>query len=346
MRQPTLESAVWFLSEDGHQAYLAADTLGAKVRYFWNYLREIGPRTADDVLYRVAYIMADSMDHGDGRFAGWPSILQESVNPFIKLVTEGMLQPAKEMFEAFEIARWRDFHDRRDDKQIEYVCHRWITDQLLCALLGISPSRQVAYGDLQDITAPDCDLYLYRIEREIIWLFGGDTLTGPYSLREVSCEPFREQQDHIPELSTTGLQERLQHVARRCGDNTAAARKTAAARRKKLSIGKVIVTLLLALLACFFIGKAMSTYAANNAPEPDIGNGWDCLRAMMDSSGSTEEWVTERFRFESEGTLDGAPCYIWRSFEAPSYCYCVTMDPPRQVWEILPDVSSTLLWSE
>lgn len=44
MRQPTLESAAWFLSEDGHQAYLAADTLGAKVRYFWDYLREICER--------------------------------------------------------------------------------------------------------------------------------------------------------------------------------------------------------------------------------------------------------------------------------------------------------------
>lgn len=89
--------AEWFFSEDGRRAYTAAGTTGEKTRYFFEYLRGLGQKTPDRVLYKLAYIMADSMDADGGRFAGWPVILQDSVNPFIKLVVDGILQPAEEM---------------------------------------------------------------------------------------------------------------------------------------------------------------------------------------------------------------------------------------------------------
>lgn len=89
--------AEWFFSEDGRRAYAAAGTTGEKTRYFFEYLRGLGQKTPDRVLYKLAYIMADSMDAAGGRFASWPAILQDSVNPFIKLVVDGTLQPAEEM---------------------------------------------------------------------------------------------------------------------------------------------------------------------------------------------------------------------------------------------------------
>lgn len=183
--------AEWFFSEDGHRAYASSGTTGEKTRYFFEYLRGIGQKTPDRVLYKLAYIMADSMDAAGGRFAGWPAILQDSVNPFIKLVVDGTLQPAEEMERSLSTG-WG--FSRSVTKQEEDGCRWWITDQLLCALHGISPVRRVADEELQDSSAEDCDLYLYRIERQIIWLFGGDALMSPYSLRALFCEPFREQQ--------------------------------------------------------------------------------------------------------------------------------------------------------
>lgn len=183
--------AEWFFSEDGRRAYAAAGTTGEKTRYFFEYLRGLGQKTPDRVLYKLAYIMADSMDAAGGRFASWPAILQDSVNPFIKLVVDGTLQPAEEMERSLSTG-WG--FSRSVTKQEEDGCRWWITDQLLCALHGITPCRRVAYEELQDSSAEDCDLYLYRIERQIIWLFGGDALMSPYSLRALFCEPFREQQ--------------------------------------------------------------------------------------------------------------------------------------------------------
>lgn len=334
--------AEWFFSEDGHRAYAAAGTTGEKTRYFFEYLRGLGQKTPDRVLYKLAYIMADSMDAAGGRFAGWPAILQDSVNPFIKLVVDGTLQPAEEMERSLSTG-WGFF--RGVTKQEEDGCRWWITDRLLCALHGISPVRRVAYEELQDSSAEDCDLYLYRIERQIIWLFGGDALMSPYFLRALFCEPFREQQADLGYLHDDLLRGNLQFAAEKNGGITAKTRRDTP-DKQQMSAGRVIVTLLLVLLACFAIGKALSIYAVNSAPEPDMGNGWDCLRAMLDASENPREKVSERFTYQGEGTLDGAPCDIWKSARSPFYYYCVTRDAPRQVWEIQPNISSTMLWSE
>ena len=184
--------AEWFFSEDGHRAYASSGTTGEKTRYFFEYLRGLGQKTPDRVLYKLAYIMADSMDVVGGRFAGWPAILQGGVNPFIKLVVDGILQPAEEMERSLSTG-W-GFSRGVTKQEEEDGCRWWITDQLLCALHGISPVRRVVYEELQDSSAEDCDRYLYRIERQVIWLFGGDALMSPYSLRALFCEPFREQQ--------------------------------------------------------------------------------------------------------------------------------------------------------
>lgn len=85
-----------------------------------------------------------------------------------------------------------------------------------------------------------------------------------------------------------------------------------------MSAGRVIVTLLLVLLACFAIGKALSIYAVNSAPEPDMGNGWDCLRAMLDASENPREKVSEHFTYQGEGTLDARRAISGKAHEAPS----------------------------
>lgn len=259
--------AEWFFSEDGHRAYASSGTTGEKTRYFFEYLRGLGQKTPDRVLYALAYIMADGMDADGGRFAGWPAILQGSVNPFIKLVVDGTLQPAEEMERSLSTG-WG--FSRGVTKQEEDGCRWWITDQLLCALHGITPCRRVAYEELQDSSAEDCDLYLYRIERQIIWLLGGDALMSPYSLRALFCEPFREQQADLGCLHDDLLRGNLQFAAEKNGDITAKTRRDTP-DKQQMSAGRVIVTLLLVLLACFAIGKALSIYAVNSAPEPGYG---------------------------------------------------------------------------
>ncbi len=153
--------AEWFFSEDGHRAYASSGTTGEKTRYFFEYLRGLGQKTPDRVLYKLAYIMADSMDAAGGRFAGWPAILQGSVNPFIKLVVDGTLQPAEEMERSLSTG-WG--FSRGVTKQEEDGCRWWITDQLLCALHGITPCRRVAYEELQDSSAETDTAFLEECE--------------------------------------------------------------------------------------------------------------------------------------------------------------------------------------
>jgi len=105
------KDTAWYLSEEGKEAYENANTGGKKVKYFFDYLctldtvkNSFGDRSligaangglekisewtkAKDgrfaVLYKIAHIMANSMDKSSLPFGGYPNILQADKNPLI-----------------------------------------------------------------------------------------------------------------------------------------------------------------------------------------------------------------------------------------------------------------------
>ena len=81
------KDADWYFSKEGETAYKNATTPAQKTMYFFDYLLAIAKSKDNrDVLYRIAYIMANSMDSSSLEFAGHPNILDPAKNPLVHYI--------------------------------------------------------------------------------------------------------------------------------------------------------------------------------------------------------------------------------------------------------------------
>lgn len=86
----------WFFTEQGKNAYRKAATPADKTFYFYRYLCALAQpqeekqrkRSNREALFRLAFIMADEMDESSLSCAGYPAVLDENKNPFLRLVKE------------------------------------------------------------------------------------------------------------------------------------------------------------------------------------------------------------------------------------------------------------------
>lgn len=85
-------SADWYFSKEGEMAYKNAKTPAQKTMYFFDYLTAVA-KTKDnrDILYRTAYIMANSMDASSLEFGGYPNILDANKNPLVNYIKTSTL---------------------------------------------------------------------------------------------------------------------------------------------------------------------------------------------------------------------------------------------------------------
>lgn len=152
--------SAWYTSEEGKQAYLNADTLPKKTFFFYEYLLSIARYKGNKgVLYKIAFVMADSMVNSELEFAGYPNVIDPAKNPLVAYVKSGVIP------------------ENTGESDFTLI----ICSQLLCALHGekyprnyLLPSRK-PYTRLTkqnpDGSFPD----MYKIERELIWSLCTDT---------------------------------------------------------------------------------------------------------------------------------------------------------------------------
>ena len=144
----------WYFSSEGKQVYDGLSSLSDKTHFFYNYLRVIEGKSnfdsASSLLFRIAYIMANSMVDSNLGFAGYPNILDENKNPFIFYATH---------------APRRDWGEDRDDDisldVLDTLHEEFDAEKVLCFC---------------DENEQPSDLY--KIERDIILMF---TTNGYYS---------------------------------------------------------------------------------------------------------------------------------------------------------------------
>lgn len=72
----------WYFSEEGKAAYMAADPPAKKTKYFFDYLmaarnKDATLEKAKDTFFKIAVVMASTMDNSSLEFAGYPNILQK-----------------------------------------------------------------------------------------------------------------------------------------------------------------------------------------------------------------------------------------------------------------------------
>ncbi len=74
----------WFLSSEGEEALRNSKAPSQKTKYFFDYLSVISKNGDRDTLYRIAYIIANSILGSSLEFGKYPQILSPDKNPFVK----------------------------------------------------------------------------------------------------------------------------------------------------------------------------------------------------------------------------------------------------------------------
>jgi len=148
----------WYFSAEGEAAYKSASTQGKKVLYFFDYLCILAGDTCNAEeqknLYRMAHIMANSMDGSKLDFGGYPNILQAEKNPFIKLV-----EFIKFTEKGFSLNKYDRYKDAKN------------AIKLLSALHGVSEdvyAENKAFTRLATCSADGSVTDIYKLERDII----------------------------------------------------------------------------------------------------------------------------------------------------------------------------------
>lgn len=151
-----LFSSEWFTSTDGHNAYKNADTLFKKVSFYYEYLLSVAlDKKNTEALWKIAFIMADSIENSSLEFGRYPDILNPKKNPLVA-------------YTVYEVMANNSAGD--DFGAID-------ASQLLCALHKEKfPNNYIyscrkPYSRLTNIKSDSMTSDLYKVEREIIWAF-------------------------------------------------------------------------------------------------------------------------------------------------------------------------------
>ena len=80
-------TADWYFSKDGENAFNNAKTPAQKTMYFFHYLLTVAKvKDNRETLYKIAYIMANSMVNSSLEFAGYPNVLDSTKNRLVERV--------------------------------------------------------------------------------------------------------------------------------------------------------------------------------------------------------------------------------------------------------------------
>ncbi len=80
--------ADWFFSKEGEKAYKNAKTPAQKTMFYFNYLLALtkNVQANRDVIYRIAYVLQDSVEGSSLEYAEYPAILDSTKNPIINAI--------------------------------------------------------------------------------------------------------------------------------------------------------------------------------------------------------------------------------------------------------------------
>lgn len=144
----------WYYSSAGKKAYEKAKTPAEKTMYFFDYLTAVSNSKNSDVNFRIAYVMANSMDSSE-EFGGYPKILSYKDNPLVNYMAFDASSAALEV-NPFGAAKLLAVLNNEQNAEIFFDAES-------------KPYERLTYCN-SDGSASD----RYKIERDIIGAFCSD----------------------------------------------------------------------------------------------------------------------------------------------------------------------------
>ncbi len=172
----------WYFSDEGKNAYEAADTPAKKTKFFFDYLmakkdKTVNAKESTDIFFKTALVMASAIDKSSLEYGSYPDILDENKNPILNDV----IIMNKKMIDALA-----------EDPHL-------LSSYLLSSLHGKELtvySQNNAYKNLSFCKDGEEFSDLYKLERAIIGICCSNSATiVPYDSYNLSFESDEDEED-------------------------------------------------------------------------------------------------------------------------------------------------------
>lgn len=169
----------WYFSQEGTDAYKNLSSLGQKIHFFFEYLWTVAKSPdCQEYLYRIAFVMANSMVDSSLEFGGYPNILDEDKNPLVHYIKNEKLVYDKNKY-------WGTYCGT-------FLCvlHNGTDEQVARYVYKDRPFERLTYcKDNESFTD------MYKIERDIIAAFslGNNTLIDKHDEDDEEDEDNKEK---------------------------------------------------------------------------------------------------------------------------------------------------------
>ena len=183
--------ADWYFTKEGEKAYTDAKTPAQKTMYFFDYLQAVVESTdiVEEIVYSVAYVMANSVDSSSLDFAGYPNILDTDKNPLIKCLKTPKFSMEQAVEKGIKLMLALDDEagvvlDYALELEYKYLDDSFFLCLSYCVLLLSalnneddvdkyfdSSTRSALYGLLSQCSSDGNFTDKYKVERDIIGAF-------------------------------------------------------------------------------------------------------------------------------------------------------------------------------
>ena len=144
----------WYFSPEGKKEYESLSSLAQKTHFFLNYLVSIAKAPdCREYLYRIAFVMANSMVNSELDFGGYPNVLDEDKNPLVRYIKNETLVSGDEYRGTYCGIFLCVLHTGSEEQSDMYIYKD-------------KPYTRISYCKENE---PLTDMY--KIERDIIWAF-------------------------------------------------------------------------------------------------------------------------------------------------------------------------------
>ena len=169
-------STDWYFSPDGKEAYEKLTSLAQKTNFFRDYLMSVAkiPIHAE-YIYRIAFVMANSMVDSKLSFGGYPNVLNEDKNPLVRYIKNNVFELNDDLGEIYCGTLLCVLHTGSSAGEDTYMCKG-------------QPYEKITYCEGDE---PLTDMY--KIERDII---------SAFSLGSCFCYDEKSKKDSVKKKTT------------------------------------------------------------------------------------------------------------------------------------------------
>lgn len=162
----------WFLSKEGEEKFFALSSVEERATFFYSYLTLVlhSALQRNNNIFKLAFFLADAVYSSDEPYAKYPSILNESENPFLSFFANLDFCPENEVLFVVQMAILNGKVDCGDQEEWIYDKDFLISEEFLDHFVATDKHYYPSYA-LEMIDLSIFSKKKETLQAELAWLY-------------------------------------------------------------------------------------------------------------------------------------------------------------------------------